>query len=627
MSKIRFLATAALLLGTVALIGADKPARPANCPAACSHCPKNFTKAYAVADLVVPVPGMTGPFPGMAPANCCDEGGCCALLAAYCPPMACYDSNSAKSLEADLMKLITDTVRPASWSDRGGNCTIDYSPVGQALVVNAPAETQDQVQALLERLRKFQDVNLTFEMRFITVPEEFFERFGLDLDMGKRQCPHVIRETKEDGLERVGIDFECCDGERASEPACSNRAVPITDVQAHLLLEAIQGEQRASVMQAPKVTLFNAQRSGISVQDRQTFVTGVTVESVNGQTRVVPKNTTIATGLNVTLLPLLSADRHFVSLSFHADHTYPASAVTPLIPVTTQITPRVEGGFTGKPVPFTHYIQQPKFNTLTCDSHLVIADGGTMLIDAGKLDRNVRCASEVSVPVLARIPYLNRLFKTVSYEPVTEHMLVMVTARVIYPMSECNNKTPADHCKSQGGCGATAACQSGCCTAGCCDKGCCTSGCCKSGCCEKGCCGNCEGKPAKVAAFAEEASAAPAKPAKVIPPAATKSPVELRAEKMAAKLVQKYHEACANGEPEKARRYGRQALDLDPECFGKTMIQESYQRMPQPEDVKPAGLIYQSDDFGPLKRPELKRNELSDRPSHLTPERVHGGIQ
>jgi type II/III secretion system protein len=372
----------------------------------------------------------------------------------------------------------------------------------------------------------------------------------------------------------------------------------------------------------------------------------VTVESVNGQTRVVPKNTTIATGLNVTLLPLLSADRHFVSLSFHADHTYPASAVTPLIPVTTQITPRVEGGFTGKPVPFTHYIQQPKFNTLTCDSHLVIADGGTMLIDAGKLDRNVRCASEVSVPVLARIPYLNRLFKTVSYEPVTEHMLVMVTARVIYPVSECNNKTPASHCKSQGGCGATATCQSGCCTAGCCDKGCCTSGscsngcckagcekgCCQNGCCEKdccqnGCCSKCGGKPAKVAVFAEEASAAPAKPAKVIPPAATKSPVELRAEKMAAKLVQKYHEACANGEPEKARRYGRQALDLDPECFGKTMIQESYQRMPQPPEVKAAGLIDQSDYFGPVKRPEWKPNEFSDRPSHLTPERVHGGIR
>jgi hypothetical protein len=529
MSKIRLFATAALLVGTVALVGADKPAKSCVCPAACSK--QALTKAYAVADLVVPVPGMTGPFPGMAPVQvkCEQQDGCCCLMAACCPEIAGLLPTCEKSHETELIKLITSKVQPGCWKCAGGNCTLEYSPVGMALVVNAPAETQKQVQLLIDSLRKYQDANIVVEMRLITVPTEFFERFGLDMDMGPKPCLHLIRETK-DGLVRVGVDFEC------NEAQCKPHAVPITDVQAHLLLEAIQGERRACITQAPKITMFNAQQSRISMQDQQNFVTGVTVEAVDGQTRVVPKNTTVTTGLNLSLLPLLSADRRFVSLHLQAEHTYPVGSSVPLIPVTTQITPKLEGGAVGEPIPFTQYIQQPKFKTLKCDSCMTLADGGTMLIDAGEIDRDVVCASESCVPVLCRIPYLNRLFRNVSYEHVTEHMLVMVTAKVICPEADakCTGSAKA-------GCGATACCQGGFCTAGacekpccqggccatgtcqkgCCQSGCCQKSCCDKGCCEKGCCDKPSAKPAKVAVF-EESSVAPAPPATVIGRAVTK---------------------------------------------------------------------------------------------------------
>src|SRR5262249_20836834 len=74
--------------------------------------------------------------------------------------------------------------------------------------------------------------------------------------------------------------------------------------------------------------------------------------------------------------------------------------------------------------------------------------------------------------------------------------------------------------------------------------------------CDKGCCKN-----------SSEEAAAP--PAKKLAEAVRKSPQELRNEKMAAKLMEKYHKAIADGDLEKARKYGRQALDLDPACFTK----------------------------------------------------------
>src|ERR1700722_18201281 len=80
------------------------------------------------------------------------------------------------------------------------------------------------------------------------------------------------------------------------------------------------------------------------------------------------------------------------------------------------------------------------------------------------------------------------------------------------------------------------------------------------------------GEPIHRADFNSNQSDAPAEiiqPAEIQPVQKVKSAVEMRAAKKADKLMQKYRDACAAGNPEKARKYARQALDLDPECFTK----------------------------------------------------------
>jgi Bacterial type II and III secretion system protein len=581
MSKIRLLALSALLTGSLVLIAADRPA----CPTA--SCSAQVRAVYPVAELVVPVSGMTGPFPGMAgPAlACCPDKVGCAMLAAFFPPDGGLPENKQTS-EGTLLKAITQSIQPHCWKCAGGDCTVDYSPVGMALVVNAPETTQRQVAAMLDSLRKLQDMSVAVELCFVTVPEEFCQQFGLDVDLS--QGPRVIHKIT-NGIERVGLDFECCDGERCGEAKHKPRCVSITDIQAHLLLDAIQSDKRACVMQAPKVTTLNGQQARICVEDQQTFVAGVTVETVGDQTRVIPRNKTVTSGLNVALLPVLSADRRYVSLHLVAEHTYPACAEAPFVPVATQIAP---AGGKGKPVPFTQFIQQPKFTTLTCNADLMIPDGGTMLIDAGKIERDARV--EHQVPILGKVPVVNRLFRNVSNEHISERMLVLVTPKIICSDSAAPPPPKAIVAASP------------------CDSA--KSACCEKGICEKGCC-----KQGKVM-VCEEATVLTPAPA---PHAAErkKSPVELRAEKMAAMLVQQYHEACANGDPEQARLYARQALDLDPECFfGKTIIKQSYMPMPQPPEMT------EQTEMRPM-RPESKQIWFSDQPSHLPPERVHGGIQ
>jgi general secretion pathway protein D len=50
------------------------------------------------------------------------------------------------------------------------------------LVVSADPEIQEQVEQLLTRLRQLQELQVTVEVRFITLSEAFYERIGIDFN-------------------------------------------------------------------------------------------------------------------------------------------------------------------------------------------------------------------------------------------------------------------------------------------------------------------------------------------------------------------------------------------------------------------------------------------------------------
>src|SRR5262249_2809032 len=85
--------------------------------------------------------------------------------------------------EAELIKLITSTIQPNTWSESGGPGTIDYFPLTMSLVINQTADIQEQITDLLAALRRLQDQEVSVEVRFITVAEEFFERIGVNFNM------------------------------------------------------------------------------------------------------------------------------------------------------------------------------------------------------------------------------------------------------------------------------------------------------------------------------------------------------------------------------------------------------------------------------------------------------------
>jgi type II secretory pathway component GspD/PulD (secretin) len=468
---------------------------------------KLVTRTYQVADLVIPVENaettsqiqrileasMTRPGSPMLsnstpfiPGHGLSEGtavGSASGSAGSTPANATSTSETkqgpVRTIEDQLIKLITSSIMPTTWSDMGGPGTIEYYPLGMALVINQTPDIQEQVAELLQALRRLQDMEITVEVRFITLDEAFYERIGLDF-----QLNYVTNNgTSPNGAAIISQSFTPAGFNNFFAPqhfitgllpggssvpgayttdlniplvnSSFGPAIPpfggfpntltqdgglslglafLSDIQVFMFMEAAQANRRTNVMQAPKLTLFNGQTSRINIGTFQYFVTNLNVFQVNGQVIFAPANTAFPLSLEMTLQAVVSADRRYVRLNINQSLTNLASPTTALFPITTFITPVFENGVQGQPVPFTAYLQQPNMTNVAVQTTVNVPDGGTVVLGGLKTLREGR--NEFGPPILSKVPYINRLFKNVGYGREAESLLLMVTPRIIIQEEE-----------------------------------------------------------------------------------------------------------------------------------------------------------------------------------------------
>ncbi len=378
-----------------------------------------------------------------------------------------------------VIRMIQNTVAPNTWVEAGGSGTIDYMPIGMALVINQTVDVQEQVAGLLDALRRLQDLQVAIEIKLITLSETFFERIGLDFNLnvktdhktGKFEPQITTGQFKPAGQVNdfspnsfiAGLNPAGSQGPPGS--FTSDLDIPIktssfqygippfaypnnpgfdgglslglaflSDIQVFMFMEAAQGDRRIHVMQAPKLTLFNGQSASISVQDQQFFVTNVGIVGFGGQVVFVPQNNPFPLGVEMTLQAVCSADRRYVRVNTNLRLANLASANVPLFPVTTFITPVFEGGAQGQPIPFTQFIQQPQLSLVNIQTTVSIPDGGTVIL--GGLKTLSEGRNEFGPPVLSKIPYVNRLFRNSGFGREAQSLLVMVTPRIIISAEE-----------------------------------------------------------------------------------------------------------------------------------------------------------------------------------------------
>ena len=467
--------------------------------AARAETPKLVQRTYPVADLIIPMEASAAPSAFASDAT----------------------KVSPSTTQDHLMRLIRGTIAPASWAEVGGRGTIDYFPLGMALVINQTPAVQEQIDALLHSLRENLDKEVTVEVRVVSI--------------GARMARHL--------REAYGIDCTCC---RKTDDATESPQVTFlkNDVELFQFMECFQGDRQTNVMQAPKLTMFNGQNATCEIKDYQWFVTGVQKVENAGQVVFVPQNQPIALGWDMGMQPVISGDGKAVHVQVNVTHTSLASATVPLFPVTTFITPLLEGGAQGAPVPFTQFIQQPSVATWKVKQGLSIPVGGTAVLSGWKT--NVEKPWD-GPPVLEHIPFVNDFFRKFMTQRETQYMLLLVTPRVIEA-----EKTEA----------ATLPAQAPACVA--------------PGTAYTVINAPPAPPPQRVYAPVPVPCTPVAAPEPAVIPAAFAAPMTVPSEsdflmgvkrEVAGLLVQKYRQACRQGRTSDAKTLAEEALRLDPACF------------------------------------------------------------
>ena len=328
------------------------------------------------------------------------------------------------------------------------------------LIVRKSLSAHRKVIQLLEALRRTVGIMVTVEARFVQVQDNLLEHLGIDIinqdgaqnfTPQPNQNPLIPGATSDSfgqiqfprglggGPSNVNVGYRYIDAQGQTDirsgvvNALSSLApagLPfninptgglalqynfIDDFQLQAMLEAVRKTQKSRLINAPRLTVFNGQRSHILNIRQRAFIQDVEVN----QTGVIPVlNPVIGllnTGAILEVRPTVSHDRRYVSLEVKPTLATELPARIPA-PVT------LANAFTSIP------IELPVITIQKLRATVTVPDGGTVLL--GGLKNYDEFEGEAGVPFLINIPIINNLFRRQAFHKLRASLVVLVKANI-----------------------------------------------------------------------------------------------------------------------------------------------------------------------------------------------------
>jgi general secretion pathway protein D len=378
-----------------------------------------------------------------------------------------------------LIDLIVSTVSTETWAENGGGeAEIRPFPTNLSLVISQTQAVHEEIADLLAQLRRLQDLQVTIEVRFITLSDSFFERIGIDFDVdindnGFNDDP-ATTNLQPFGLNSNTVGLVQSATEATFPTFTSDLDIPfrqgsfnvtqplfggfdagsaanfgfaiLSDIEAFFLIQAAQGDTRTNVLNAPKVTLFNGQTAFVADAAQRPFVIGVIPVVGEFAAAQQPVIVVLNEGTMMTIQAVVSDDRRYVRMT--------------IVPFFTQIGDVDEFTFEGstsstnsssatdsdedgkneseeesdEEIRTGVTVQLPTFRFVSVVTTVSVPDGGTVLL--GGIKRLDEGRNEFGVPLLSKVPYVNRLFRNVGIGRTTRSLMMMVTPRIIIQEEE-----------------------------------------------------------------------------------------------------------------------------------------------------------------------------------------------
>lgn len=388
------------------------------------------------------------------------------------------NNDNRRTLEdrtTDLINIITTNVDSQGWQENGGDVGFIQQLSGNLIITQTPANHRE-VQGLLRKLRETRAMQINVETRFLLVSQDFFEQVGIDLDVyfnGNNNQVRTARATIPTSRPRDFFDFTA-GGLQTTYPgsgaAANTIPVPLPsplsvvgteqntlgiaesllqsdfglgllsgapalgvagqfldDLQVDFLVKATQADRRTVTLTAPRLTFTNGQTSNIYVATQVSFVSDLTPIVSQSAVGFDPQLGVVNEGVRLVVDGVISADRRYVTLNVDASVAKIEGFVN--TPVTA-----VAGGQLVNSAATASFIQRPTVTVTQVQTTVTVPDQGTILLGGQRLV--TESETESGVPVLSKIPILNRFFSNRVMAKEEQTLLILLKPTVLIQNEE-----------------------------------------------------------------------------------------------------------------------------------------------------------------------------------------------
>ena len=375
-----------------------------------------------------------------------------------------------------IKEIIYTNIDPESWPEGGGTTGAMFDLNSQLLIKNTP-KNHREIRGLLSKLRESKAMQINVETRFLLVAQDFFEQIGFDLDVyfgGQNNqwraasatdntvLPSDFFDFTQGGLQRtvsgpgttgdgttpgpqgavlpspwspigtgqnsLGLASSLMPGEGIAgailgeAPALGIAGQFLDDVQVDFLIQATQADRRSVQLTAPRLTFTNGQVSNIYVVTQNSFVSDLQPVVSDSAVGFDPTLSVAAEGVVMLVEGQVTADRRYVLINID-------TSVSQIEGFATQPVTAVAGGQLVTSSDTQSFIQLPTVTVTRVQTTVTVPDQGTVLLGGQRLINETEV--ETGVPVLSKIPILNRFFSNRIEAREEQTLLILIKPTIL----------------------------------------------------------------------------------------------------------------------------------------------------------------------------------------------------
>lgn len=219
-------------------------------------------------------------------------------------------------------------------------------------------------------------------------------------------------------------------------PAIGIAAQFLDDIQVDFLVEATQADRRSVSLTAPRLTMTNGRAANIYVANQVAFVSDLTPVVGTSAVAFDPTLSTISEGFTLLVRGVVSADRRYVTTDIQArisqlQRPFRAVFISSVVGGT---------GGTGGIVQSSTPVELPTSTVTSISTGVTIPDQGTLLLGGQRVGSEIEV--ETGVPILSKIPIINRFFTNRIETREDQTLIVLLKPTIIIQREEEESNFP-----------------------------------------------------------------------------------------------------------------------------------------------------------------------------------------